>query len=361
MMKTPLITIVVPVYKVPEHMLRRCLDSIASQTCNEYEVIVVDDGSPDDCGKICEEYANLHKNFHVIHQANAGLAVVRNVGINSAEGKWICFVDGDDWIEPETVFFAKNYIDKYADADVLIWDEFCYTRTEKKENFFLDKNIHGTVVFQGEEILSLFDAMLPEKYKKGNSLVYADIGNCHARIYRIDFLKENKIYNQPELRRMQDNVFTLWVFSKAKKICYTCKRLYHYSFNEDAATKKYNQNICENLEMVYKYMIEFADMSYPGEEFRQRIYTRFARLFLKIVEQKHANPNNPLPFREKLGQMRKDFLNPNYQEIIQGINLKGQSGRVIAPIIMLRMKAYFLMYVLVKAVVFTREYRMKRR
>jgi len=360
-MEKLLITVVVPVYKVPETMLRRCLDSIVGQDSSNFETILIDDGSPDQCGLICDEYVAKYKNFSAIHQENSGLAVVRNVGIDNASGQWICFVDGDDWIEPDTISFAKEFIAKYGDADVLIWDEFCYTRSSQRENYFLGRKEEGTITFEGKRKNELFDIMLPEKYKKSNPLVFADIGNCHARVYKVDFLRMNRIYNQPELRRMQDNVFSLWVIEKADKIQYRCRRLYHYSYNEDAATKKYNKNICENLDAVYRYMIDFADQCHPGNLFRQRIYTRFARLFLKMVEQKHANPNNPLSGRQRLAQMKTDFSNPHFQEVIRNIDLNGQAGRVRISIILLRIKAYWILYVLVKAIVFTREIRMKLR
>lgn len=360
-MKDPLITIVVPVYKVPEWMLKRCLDSIVAQDSSNYEAILIDDGSPDSCGSICDEYAEKYDNFRVIHQENKGLAVVRNVGIDCATGKWICFVDGDDWIETDTISFAEQYIADFGESDVLIWDEFCYTKYSKKENCFLGREETGTVTFDRSNMSQLFDIMLPVKYKKDNSSIFADIGNCHARVYKVEFLRINHIYNQPEICRMQDNVFSLWVFEKANLIRYRCRRLYNYSYNEEAATKKYNSSICENMDTVYKYMIDFSDKCCPRGTFKQRIYTRFARIFLKIIEQKHANSNNPLPWRQRIEQMKNDFSNAHFQEVVNNINLKNQAGRIWICIILLRNKAYLALYIFVKAIVFTRELRIKLR
>ncbi len=96
----PKISIIVPVYKV-EKYLRRCLDSIAAQTFTDWECILVDDGSPDDSGKICDEYAEKDERFMVIHQENAGVSSARNKGLDEVKGEWICFVDSDDWIDKE--------------------------------------------------------------------------------------------------------------------------------------------------------------------------------------------------------------------------------------------------------------------
>ena len=94
------ISIIVPVYKV-EQYLCRCLDSIVAQTFTDWECILVDDGSPDDSGTICDEYAENDKRFRVFHQENAGVSAARNKGLDEAKGEWICFVDSDDWIEKE--------------------------------------------------------------------------------------------------------------------------------------------------------------------------------------------------------------------------------------------------------------------
>lgn len=100
MNQEPLISVIVPVYKVQEY-LNRCVDSILGQTYRNLEIILVDDGSPDDCGAICEEYATKDSRVRVIHKENGGLSSARNAGIDIARGEYLGFVDSDDWIEPE--------------------------------------------------------------------------------------------------------------------------------------------------------------------------------------------------------------------------------------------------------------------
>lgn len=97
-MKEPLISIIVPIYKT-EPYLRKCLDSIVQQTYRNLEIILVDDGSPDNCGAICDEYAPQDERIKVIHKPNGGLSSARNAGIAVATGEYIGFVDSDDWIE----------------------------------------------------------------------------------------------------------------------------------------------------------------------------------------------------------------------------------------------------------------------
>ena len=96
----PLISVIVPVYRA-EHELRACVNSILRQTYQNLEIILVDDGSPDNCPKICDEYAAKDLRIHVIHQKNAGASSARNCGLQSASGQYIGFVDADDWIETD--------------------------------------------------------------------------------------------------------------------------------------------------------------------------------------------------------------------------------------------------------------------
>ena len=100
----PMISVVVPVYKV-EHYLHRCVDSILNQSYSDFELILVDDGSPDNCGMICDEYAAKDARIHVIHQQNGGLSAARNTGIDwlceNSDSKWLTFIDSDDWIHKD--------------------------------------------------------------------------------------------------------------------------------------------------------------------------------------------------------------------------------------------------------------------
>ena len=99
--ESPLISVIVPVYKVEEY-LARCVDSILGQTYRNLEILLVDDGSPDRCGAMCDEYAARDSRIRVLHKENGGLSSARNAAIDVARGEYIGFVDSDDWIEPET-------------------------------------------------------------------------------------------------------------------------------------------------------------------------------------------------------------------------------------------------------------------
>lgn len=114
----PELSIIVPVYKV-EPYLRRCIDSILAQTFRDFELILIDDGSPDNCGTICDEYAAKDERIIVIHQKNQGVSAARNAGLDIATGKYVSFLDADDTFS-ENMFSIMTLIQKKQDVDVVI-------------------------------------------------------------------------------------------------------------------------------------------------------------------------------------------------------------------------------------------------
>ena len=109
---TPLLSVIVPVYNV-EKYLSRCIDSILSQTFTDFELILVDDGSPDNCGSICDEYAKKDKRIIVIHQQNRGVSSARNKGLDIARGEYVTFVDSDDQIGSITTLYENILLKLY--------------------------------------------------------------------------------------------------------------------------------------------------------------------------------------------------------------------------------------------------------
>ena len=116
--QVPLISIIVPVYQV-EPYIRRCVDSILQQTYPNLEIILVDDGSPDRCGAICDEYARRDQRVQVVHKANGGLSSARNAGLAVARGDYLGFIDSDDWIEPDMYQYMLDHALE-QDADITV-------------------------------------------------------------------------------------------------------------------------------------------------------------------------------------------------------------------------------------------------
>lgn len=155
------ISIIVPVYQVEEY-LHRCIDSILKQTYPDFEVILIDDGSPDNCGNLCDEYAKKDTRIHVIHQMNGGLSVARNSGIDWAfaksSSKWLTFIDSDDWVHPQYLEVLLNAAIKYnvpVSIGNALWTKEGHLPDKieaepklwKTEDYYLAHNANATVAW----------------------------------------------------------------------------------------------------------------------------------------------------------------------------------------------------------------------
>ena len=160
-MDTPLISVIVPVYNV-ERYINRCIESIVNQTYQNLEIIIIDDGSHDNCPKICDEWEQQDNRIKVVHKLNGGVSSARNAGLNICSGAFITFVDSDDWIDLDTIEDAV-YTAKKNEADVICYDfyfEYLDSETLKLKT--------KPVVLLGNEILEkyIFDEIRPEVSNK---------------------------------------------------------------------------------------------------------------------------------------------------------------------------------------------------
>lgn len=202
---TPKVSIIVPVYNV-EQYLHRCLESISSQTFTDWECILIDDGSPDKSGAICDEYAEKDSRFRVIHQKNKGVAAVRNVGISLANGKWICFVDSDDWIENE---FLELLYQKACESNACIVGCNSLDETENGD-FVNEQNIDI-------DNFDLIENLLRNKLHGGLCLYFIK----HERFKNISFVEGMNI--------CEDLLVSIKLFVNKPKTSHISKPLYHYT------------------------------------------------------------------------------------------------------------------------------------
>ena len=206
MEKKPLISVVVPVYQV-EQWLQRCVDSLLKQTYQNKEIILVDDGSLDRGGEICDEYAARERSIRVIHQLNQGLSAARNAGTLNSNGQYITFVDSDDWVEPD--YLEKLWSVIYnTGADVAV----CGYSKEPEGTVF--GRIDGkTECFSPERAIELLC------YQKCVET------SAWAKLYRTEDARE---FLYPEGRVFEDIATTYKFFANANRVAMYGGALYHY-------------------------------------------------------------------------------------------------------------------------------------
>ena len=209
---TPKISVIVPVYKV-EKYLPECIESVLAQTFTDFELILVDDGSPDNSGAICDAYAARDPRIRVFHKENGGVSSARNLGLDHARGEWIAFVDSDDWIERE--MYEKLYCAGTENGADFVW---CDYWTESDSMVVLHRQ--GVAPADAKNIIS---ALL-------SGPLHGGVWKC---LVRSSLLKENKIYFPTEISNSEDLLVFARLARCAKKMTRIPIPLYHYRVNEN--------------------------------------------------------------------------------------------------------------------------------
>lgn len=213
--KKELISVVVPVYKV-EKYVSKCIESILNQTYPYFELILIDDGSPDESGNICDMYAKKDNRIRVIHQKNKGLAEVRNIGIREANGIYLQFVDSDDWIEKDTLRKCLSVLHE-NDADIVCFRAVISFLDGREKP--INKEKYGIKVLSKEEALSTVF------FTK-----YVDVISCNKFI-KLNILKE---IHYPCGKLYEDMYTTYKIIDKADRIACISDELYHYLRNPES-------------------------------------------------------------------------------------------------------------------------------
>lgn len=248
-----IISIIIPVYNVSKY-IHRCLNSIIEQTGMDWECILVDDGSPDDSGAICDEYATKDNRFKVVHKINGGVSSARNEGLKVARGRWIVFVDADDTIESNYISTISNILTYDNALDLIVFD-----MQEILDNGIRLKShlLHDIAEDTLECIKTISDTsalLLPAL--KGASYVNPPWN----KVYRADIIRNNALQFAKRVRG-EDWLFNIQYLQLVKKVAFTRAVLYNYMRNGASAMAKYCpeqfqlwvENYQVRMELISKY------------------------------------------------------------------------------------------------------------
>ena len=243
-----MISIIVPIYQV-EKYLRRCIESLIHQDYQNIEIILVDDGSPDKCGTICDEYAHKDIRIKVIHQQNGGLSAARNAGIDIAQGDFLMFVDSDDWVEKDFCSHALQKVTETA-SDIVV---FGYN------DIYGERSVKHSIDEKDEKKYSVEDALL--ELHGGKILSFA-----WNKIYKAELFKTGIRY--PKGRLFEDIGTTYLLFEKANAIYLASGATYNYQKREDSILGK---------KMKAKDAIDWYDMEMERFLFMSQKYPHVAK------------------------------------------------------------------------------------
>ncbi|MCR4834722.1 MAG: glycosyltransferase [Butyrivibrio sp.] len=259
------VSLIVPVYNVNKY-ITRFFDSIDEQTSYEKqintEIILVDDGSTDDSGYRCEDYKNnrgairidsVFKHIIVIHQDNKGPAAARNAGIKAASGKYVCFVDPDDYLCPEYVEEAFTVAESTC-ADIVLFDAY-KDKEDEAGNVAFEEWCHGDCDLyriDKDYMVQLQCGMLYSRMAPEGS--DTSIAAPWDKIYRRDFLLRNDLFFREDLKVLDDMVFNFECMGKAEHVAYHHEKLYHYCVRSSSITNSFKPDRPIHDRYVFKYL-----------------------------------------------------------------------------------------------------------
>ncbi len=261
------VSIVVPIYNV-EKYLDKCINSVVNQTYKNIEILLIDDGSTDNSGKIAEKWTKKDDRITVYHKANGGLSDARNYGIKKANGNYICFIDSDDWVE-------NNYIERLLlkicenDCDISICNPI-YDFEDSISKVKQKKNSKNNYIMNSEEaILQL------------NNFRYFDM-SAWCKLYKIELFNNIKF---PKGKYCEDFYIMYKLFDKANKIIYFNEYLYHYIQRKGSITNSKNLRY-DFIYAAYQQMI-FVERKYP--KLKNVVRSAYASSILTIYNKSIEN------------------------------------------------------------------------
>lgn len=291
----PEISIIVPVYKV-EKYLDRCVKSILAQTFTDFELILVDDGSPDNCPQMCDEWAKKDERIRVIHKENGGLSSARNAGLRVAVGNYIGFVDSDDWITKDMYEHLYSLIIKNK-MDISMC---CFARNPKKlEEGLCEK---GSMYFDKKKLMEFF-------FRVNGELSNYAVWN---RLYKKELLNDIRFV---EGRINEDVLFSYEVFRKANGMIFSKQRKYLYFQNRQGITngklRKKDFDLLKNWDFIVENEKENVNYEWAKINRMRATYTLYVKARLygyeKDIEKKILED-----WREELKENYRELMNTKF-------------------------------------------------
>ena len=341
-MEKELVTIVVPVYKV-EKYLNRCLNSIVNQTYENLEIILVDDGSPDRCPLICDEWANKDKRIKVVHKKNAGLGMARNTGLDHATGKYICFFDSDDYVALNTIEKAYENIKKYS-SDIVMYGMYSVDSEGKVVSADIPQTDKD--YYSGDEIAKfILPNMLGADPSTGKKLGFNM--SSSGRMYSMELINQYNWRFVSERQYISEDFYSLLELHRyVRSVSIIHEAFYYYCYNDTSLTHVFNSQRFERVCICHHGMTDlYIKSGYPRE-----VKTCLDSQFLgSVIGTMKLIVSSELDNKTKKQEIKKIVDDRYLHGVLEELNLRNETFLRKLLIMALRSKCTLLTYILVKA------------
>lgn len=325
-----MISVIIPIYCV-EKYLKKCVESVCSQTYTNLEIILVNDGSPDNCGKICDECAQKDSRIKVIHKQNEGLGEARNTGLTAATGDYVYFIDSDDWIEKGALYKMVQELEQEKADFVMCGFKKC---TEESDQI-IDRHTKHKKIFYGQEVIE--NLMLPMVAQKSDAKEDYTINMCvWTNLYKRSIIEKYHIRFLSERRYLSEDIcFNLEYLLHTQCAVLLPDTFYCYRYNPTSLTSRYKGPEYEMLIHLYKKVCEIVNrIEINGEpEFRKE------RFFLtKTREVLFRLANSNLPLKERVKICKRILSDSTLQMVLEKYPIKGYAKKYKIPALLMQKK-----------------------
>ena len=310
MKEQPQVSIIVPVYNV-ENYIERCLNSLVNQTFKDIEIITINDGSTDKSLELINKYVKEDIRVSVIDLGDEGVSYCRNLGIEKANGKYIMFVDSDDWIDFNMVEVMYKKAEE-NNIDLVMCSYIREFKDHSKEKIF---NLPEEIIYKEDKVKNelLRKLVGPVKEELSNPEMLDALGTVWGKLYRADIFKENKInfVDLKEIGSAEDTLFNIFTFNYLKKVMFLNKPMYHYwRDNPKSVTSQYNSKLKEQRKVFFKYISDFIKENNFEQVFEEALNNRICTsvLGLGLIE---CSKNNKISGINKIKNIKK-IINEEY-------------------------------------------------
>lgn len=289
------VSIIIPVYGV-EKYIERCLNSVVNQTLKEIEIIIVNDATKDNSMEICHKFKESDDRIKIFNKENEGLGLTRNYGLNHASGKYVAFLDSDDYIDLD--FYEKLY-----EKAELEESDICFTRIKRVKGNYV--SLANESIFSENKMYTPKDILNNILYVDNNINNYTYMEMCVWRsIYKNSIIKENNILFVSEREFISEDIFfNIDFLMKAKRASLISNTYYYYCYNDNSLTKTFKEDRFEKNKKLYYGIIAYLE---KHDIYDEKTEIGVCRLLLGYIRGliKDESNNNVYKFTEKLKRIK---------------------------------------------------------
>lgn len=335
----PEFSIIIPVYNTPPAYLRQCAASVSAQICEDFEVILVDDGSMDEVARTCDACAAADARFHVIHKENGGVSSARNAGLGVAEGQWLLFLDPDDWWEQDLLTSVHEQLAVY-EPDMLV---FGYFRDCGGSSQPCGMETGEPLRFGKKELLQQLQLGLLDENRR---LVRVYFGSACLQAVRREIVNRWQLRFDEKLRQSEDALWDMAYLERADSVVLLDRPFYHYRIYETSCYHRYNAYLPSQIEQINTAFLSFGVQYRKGEAYQKAYEAWLMKKYMQLLKMYLFHPDSPLTEQEKKRTWKELCqICPSLQQLRHGDRKGLTEGRkMYAPMWFFgfRLPSYFL-------------------